>query len=735
MTPTPEQVAAQVAALLRRRPEARVLGIHAPGGWGGGDHLAVNGERLPVAFCRSRLEISQRLAALDDAGRLVLLTPLSQQELGLDILVRLDRRRLAGMDPWEMVRQAFRASHIDPRLPMQDWLAQALLAAADGTAAAPGGWLDADRAWRAVLDHRLGLDNGRPDAADLIQWSLDAGQVGRYAALDGPLRDGIRARLAETAGALGEVLVAALDAGQGANLLAIGLACQVLFGNGRRSATLAQGIARLEPRLGGRTLAAAQGRAWHQAAMSVWQRLPAHRRPGAMPRAEGLLAELKVEAFAGLSTVLDSGLEQRLAAFARALTDWLDGKAGGGAVEAALGNVADHGGCAGHRPRLRRLEMAARLVRRLESPEPPPAGLAAAVTRHLTDGAFVDWARRYLLGGDPLPLLAQAFGRLHQRLRGLREPQNRAFAESLRDWQRNPLPGVPAGEEFLDKVVATVAAKAPVLVVVMDGMDGGVFEELGEDLRQRGWVRWAEPGGSAGLLSVLPTVTGYARTALLTGRLAAGTSATEKAGFAGHAALRALSRPGRPPLLFHKGDLTEAAAQGLAAAVRDAINSPDQRVVGVVLNAVDDHLAKAGQLRIQWTVDAFRVLDALLYEARVAGRAVVMTADHGHVLEADSRRLAGGTEARWRTYSEPLADEEMAFAGPRIKAATGEERLVLMWSEACRYGQKQNGYHGGAALQEAVVPVGVFLSVGQKLAGWQPLAEHVPEWWTGRHAT
>jgi hypothetical protein len=134
-------------------------------------------------------------------------------------------------------------------------------------------------------------------------------------------------------------------------------------------------------------------------------------------------------------------------------------------------------------------------------------------------------------------------------------------------------------------------------------------------------------------------------------------------------------------------------------------------------------------LRFKWSVDSFRILDALLYEARIAGRAVILTSDHGHVLEEDGKRIAGSTEERWRPYDEPVADEEMVFEGPRIQAATGNERVVLLWSEAARYSQKKNGYHGGATPQEVVVPLGVFLSVGQELEGWQPLAEYVPEWW------
>jgi hypothetical protein len=133
------------------------------------------------------------------------------------------------------------------------------------------------------------------------------------------------------------------------------------------------------------------------------------------------------------------------------------------------------------------------------------------------------------------------------------------------------------------------------------------------------------PGSTAGgaLLCVLPSVTEFSRTALLTGRVQPGSSATEKVGFAAHADLRALSHPSMPPVLYHKGELTDTAAEGLSPTVRETLAHAEQRVAGVVLNAVDDHLAKSEQLRLKWTVDSFRILDALLYEAHVAGRAVL----------------------------------------------------------------------------------------------------------------
>jgi hypothetical protein len=150
----------------------------------------------------------------------------------------------------------------------------------------------------------------------------------------------------------------------------------------------------------------------------------------------------------------------------------------------------------------------------------------------------------------------------------------------------------------------------------------------------------------------------------------------------------------------------------------------------VVVNAIDDHLAKSEQLRLAWTLDQFQHLDALLYEAQVAQRAVVVTSDHGHLLEAGSRRLAGSAEERWRPYADNLAAEELVFEGPRVQQVTGVERIIVPWSEAVRYSQKKQGYHGGATPQEVLVPLAVLVPQHRTLAGWEALPDRTPAWWS-----
>ena len=354
---------------------------------------------------------------------------------------------------------------------------------------------------------------------------------------------------------------------------------------------------------------------------------------------------------------------------------------------------------------------------------------ADLITHHATEGAFEDWARRHLLGGDEHPKVAALFGTVHRAVRNRREWRNRTFAEGVRDWlaRADGREIVPI-ERCLARTVVPLGRSRPMLVLVLDGMDASIFEELCEDLNERGWRR-QRGSAPAAVLAVLPTVTESSRMALMTGRVGRGNAAAEKAGFARHRELRGVSLPGRPPLLFHKGDLTGDAAEGLATPVRDALRDGRQRIVGIVLNAVDDHLAKSEQLHLSWRVESVRLLPTILTEAHAAGRTVVLTSDHGHVLEADGVKLTGDAEGRWRSATSSATELEIEIAGARVLAATGRKRIIVPWSETVRYGSKKNGYHGGASLQEAVVPVGVFVGPGEQLGGWEPVARACPPWW------
>ncbi|MBK9410367.1 MAG: hypothetical protein IPN47_20435 [Gemmatimonadetes bacterium] len=123
----------------------------------------------------------------------------------------------------------------------------------------------------------------------------------------------------------------------------------------------------------------------------------------------------------------------------------------------------------------------------------------------------------------------------------------------------------------------------------------------------------------------------------------------ERQHFAAHHALARSAIAGRRPLLFHKSDL--GGSEGLAAEVRAAIGDRQQRVVGAVINAIDDWLDRSDQVTPRWSVTAIPLLEALLQEAAAAERAVVVLSDHGHLLDHDTSSPRSGESARWRSLA------------------------------------------------------------------------------------
>jgi hypothetical protein len=360
------------------------------------------------------------------------------------------------------------------------------------------------------------------------------------------------------------------------------------------------------------------------------------------------------------------------------------------------------------------------------------ASLAAA---YANDGAWVDEARLLLADGEQIAEVAAVYANLSARLDEERRSGDVTFAKALAEWSKSePVADdriVPV-EHVLDRVVARVALDAPVLVMVGDGVGLPVTHQLLGSLAENGWAR-AMPADVESWptgVAMLPTVTEVSRASLLAGERTDGGQKEEGNGFAGHTALRKASPAARPPVLFHKGQLVGPSGHALADDVQAAVADPDQRIVGVVLNAVDDHLSRGQQIKVTWDVATMGPLGALLEAARDAGRVVVLTADHGHVIHGEGAilRPAGkdGGE-RWRVASSPAGDDEVDVAGPRVLKGG---RVVLPADDRIRYGGHKHGYHGGACPQEVLVPVEVVARVLPE--GWvhRPLPK--PLWWTGQ---
>src|SRR5262249_24936782 len=136
-------------------------------------------------------------------------------------------------------------------------------------------------------------------------------------------------------------------------------------------------------------------------------------------------------------------------------------------------------------------------------------------------------------------------------------------------------------------------------------------------------------------------------TSLFCGAPRRGQQAEEQAGLTALARTRQVRAA-----LFHKDDLERSTAgSALPQRIVDALEDRTVGLVAVVLNTIDESLAHTGPEHEPWTVDRVAHLRNLLTASHMSRRAVVLTADHGHVVErrgGNARPVNGATSARSR---------------------------------------------------------------------------------------
>jgi PglZ domain len=740
--PTFSQIKAQVAAIRQKVPHARVIGIRAEGRWAG-ERLKQDGqETFRIEQCDSPLHMRMVLQDDDGMAITVLITSLDERVIGDDILVRLARRRLFPIDSWQIVKLLFQARAIDPRVTQHGWMAEHLLEAipADGFPPAPGGFLDAETVWSILLNQRIGFVSDRPDLLALLQWSINTESIAQFQATPVSFRQTATEWLTQQVGPAAEAVLHCIAANKHPDTLAVGLAAGVVF-NGAAAGQLDKAAGKLEERyLGGKTLDGEIIDRWHAAATEVvsLQLTDAQLKRRQLNRADEILREVQADAYAYLSRTSPLGFDQRLARFGTLLSAIvLDSTpASLELLIAARQEILGHDQAQRERRRLDRIDMALRLIQWLTRVDAAATSsyqsLAEAAAHHLAEGGFVDWARLSLRGGEPVRELSEAYARLFNKVTAIREQQARQFAELLRDWTDagSVGDGVIPVERILDELVAPLAAQARLLVIVLDGMSAAVCRELVGDITRQDWVVLCKQAREANRpgLAALPSITEVSRTSLLCGQLRPGNATVEKSGFAEHPGLRAHCRSGSMPILFHKSSLQEADDTSLAAEVRGEIAAAHRRVVGVVVNAVDDYLLKGEQIDTRWSCEEIKVLPTLLHEAKSARRIVILLADHGHVLDHQTQGRPHEGGERWRIDDGNFAADEVQMTGSRV-VIPENHRLIAPWTEKVRYGVKKNGYHGGVSPQEMIIPITVLYTGDAVPAGWREAPITTPAWW------
>jgi len=747
---TAGQIQAQVSAIRKRiKNGAHAFAIRAPEGWAGPERLQIDGIEHLVLPCISDLQVREALLrAGDEEKPAVLLCSVSSDKLGDDVIARLAKRRVFTPQVRDILTELFSARIIDPRVLSTKALVEALLerVPVSGYKPVAGGTLDLQQAWAALIEQIFGVSIDGPSLTQLLEWSLDPVKTKALADLNPELKQAFVEWFSKSRGESIRFMMAAINAGAGADLVPLGLALGLVFLPELQKQTEYHAArARLEKSFGAREIDPESARVWFRAAESVV--LPLLEKPNIqmlrslLKRLDGLIADLKLQEFAFLSNYSPNGMAGRFDRLGKALQEAVRGKnsAGMESARSCLAYVGDHVLAPVEHERLVRAEMAFRLIRWVQTMTPLNA---AATFQELMefyhcDGGFLDWARNRLRETDVSGPLQTAFHKILTQVDIYLVPFEESFARKLADWTRNgdKSSRLICIEDVLSRVVAPVAKEHPVLLLVLDGMSAAVFRQLLRDIERQDWAEIANDGLALPrpVLSTLPSLTQISRRALFLGKLESAKSGTEKGEFSNNDFLFQVSGSQVRPKLFLKGDLQEEGHSGLAAQVRTAIADKKCRVLGVVINAIDDHLDSGDQVVFTWGMDRIKPLRELFKLAADAERLVLMTSDHGHVLDYGTRQFAtagGESGDRHRMTAESLKDGELLFDGVRVEKAIGQKTVTLAWSGDVRYGPKKRGYHGGANPQEVVVPLAIlsgpnFVAAG----GWKEISPYEPEWW------
>lgn len=751
-----------VRALLEQARDLKftggVLGVRARPHWDGPERFDHAGTPVLVRTCDSVLAVREALLDRDPARWLVVLTDRGDSELGPGIRAHFAWQRLRTPDPWDAVRARFRAATLDAALttgPGQRELAAGLLATSPVQGDWPpagGGVLTRDHALRSVATLHLGFGDAGIDldAPAVLAWTAHANSVVRLAdlrALGGEaLLDALLPWLADCSGVAAPAVGSLLASGRVTDVVPLGLVTGVLDAvvDGPAAQAAREALVRLEPVFGGQLPAVPVRTTWAAEAHGLVSSLLLLSDGVAarlLSRADTLLQDLRASGLAETSDLLASSLTLRLtrlsAALRVALVEQHDGGDGQAWLPATALRDVEQAWTAvtAHRqseldPRTAAFRAAVRLMRWLATPTTTNAdGLAGLTARHRDIDAWVDAATSDAAGGVADPELGEGLSSVLAAVRARRDQHDVAFAAALADDVRDDRGAVPALEDLLPSLVLPLAESTPVLLLVCDGMSVAVAAEVAASITglvAEAWVEVLPEGqhrrGTA--LAVLPSLTEHSRASLLSGTITSGSQDVERAGH------RELARAhGLTATLFHKKELDETPpGRAVASVVAQALDDvAGTRLVTCVLNTIDDALDRSDPGGTDWSLETVKHLRALLERARFSGRTVVLTSDHGHVIERRQGRVRAVpeiTSGRSRTAQPPPGEGEVLVDGRRVVGG----RAVLAVDEGLRYGPLKAGYHGGASPAEVIVPVCVLVS-GAVPQGWQAAGPQEPAWW------
>jgi hypothetical protein len=385
-----------------------------------------------------------------------------------------------------------------------------------------------------------------------------------------------------------------------------------------------------------------------------------------------------------------------------------------------------------HRSQLSALDEMARLVMQWGEQEPriePLTGVSDWAVWYAQQGARMDLTALKLMR---LQQQGTDFGESIQRLLNdywrWRDELNATFAKRfVEDYEaalHDRTSGVFGTHRILDWVVRPLLQEGqPVLLLVIDGMSFADLWHLSDQWADRTppvYVRW--PFGKYTLskaeglrtppqaaLSLLPSVTSVSRKALFlnalpTDRLDDEETYQKKARTSEARALQSVFRD-RAVKLYNKANL-----DGGQQLITD-LQFRGADLIAVILNTIDDDLKSTTPTVRLPRLEDMGPLVSVLRHALEAGWKVVMTADHGHTWHRHKKlrrgdRVPGGGERFAPLTPEGVAPEgAVVTQDPHIVRVQEGKKVALLTSTGAYFGRlPRRGYHGGAGLEEVVVP-------------------------------
>ena len=786
----------EVKKILLQKADKRLFAFYGTGRYD--SVLLENSEQLEIVPVRSEIDLRAQLPPLDAAIETKAYLVPWQMEMPLDIAGRFAKQgRVVSIGQSGRLQALLGGAQVDPAL-FRHPLGKYLLRSDNPTPLyrASGGFVNEDSLWALWLRQDWGLDCEDAIARDtLLAWVAENDRGPQFAmAMQQPAAEGVRQKLDEhlktRLGNIGPLCWRQWELGRGLELLAFGVLCEAMVQADEKHEPVISvwRNLNLKNRFG---VQEDQPNGFAKLARELAETTAMAMRLFSPDRSGNTEARRKLAdaAVALADKMVNSDIRPAISKSRRLPTTWRmrRDELGAALARGAASPTKEAVKQADERRieleqhesfrrsevdrKVHRAEMAVRLLAWLSTkPGKPASGIgtphADAETLaqwYVKEGGYVDWARRAARGSAE-DVFERGIAAVLSRADAVRTEMDEAFAQALAAWHKSLCPEhqiIPIHRAleriavpFLKDGTLPNAEPRRLLVLLMDGMAWTqAVQLLGsmQELQRPPWapLSWHSTSihriGSSPyppVMANLPTITEVSRSAFFAGKpIPNGTkldTSLDPQRFAENKQLHPFCDPQVAPRLMLRNEshsLDGSASEAALSLIKD-----DKRgIVAIVINAIDASLKADVQQVTEWKVDIIKSLQAFLDAAREAGRYVLFASDHGHVpadrLETiSSPPEAGARYRRWPGSADPIQPGERSFAGTGVYAHKDMKGVVLLTSDAKRYGGAAHaGEHGGSTLAEVVAPC--------VLLGWdEPGMEthhpdlrtaplYRPDWW------